>query len=188
MTSKQVDGALDPILVLLSPSWTDFTTVALLAVSACAAIFLWWSTKESAKKRNSFDHIATQTRDHDLIRMFEEFRAIRRHFVDKQLDFSYDNVMREEVELPNGTTKRAENVVKKVFNYYEATAIGIKRGALENSIIKEWWRKTYIQHWIEFKGYVRSARERDSAPKLFKEYQCIVEKWAEPSEVDLIKM
>jgi len=180
-------------------------SVFLLAASASAAPFNWalllngiqlcviigatliaYVTYRDAQRRektnNSFHHIAKQTRDHDVIQMFEEFRRVRSELRDgHQGAFGLKQVEGKVIDH-HQRALNAEDVVKKVFNYYEATAIGMKQSALEEQIIKDWWRRSYVLDWTDFAAYVREKRERDDAPKLYLEYETYVNRWANDDE------
>ena len=154
----------------------------------------------AAKLANSFNHIAVQTRDGDLIRMFEEFRQVGRilrtvngkkaldvEFIEEFDYASYQSELAEAgVPQPDEHFPVPADVIKKVFNYYEATAIGIKRHALDEDLVKSWWRKRYILDWIEYADYIRSKRKTHKLPKLFIEYESLVRKWATEEEAGLI--
>jgi len=158
---------------------------ALLAVVVGSA-FLAWKTIDDANRRArrtaSFDHIAQQTRDRELIEMFEEFRVVRRKVLDgKENPVSIDDIEGLVIDH-HRRALGAEDIIKKVFNYYEATAIGIREGALEEQIIKGWWRTSFVLDWADFSEYVRQRRKRYRIPKLFSEYEALVDRWAEGDE------
>ena len=140
------------------------------------------SSSQKAKVNNSFEHIAIQTRDHDLIQMFEQFRLARRKLRDGHIG-SFGVLQVEDREISyNGRMLMAEDVLKKVFNYYEATAIGIKNGALNEAILRDWWRRSDVLDFIDFALYVFQRRLRDDAPKMFIEYEQLALKWTEGDE------
>ena len=173
------------------PLWTDVAlvgvgvaTLVLLLLSAGAAIWQVLASQRREKVNNSFEHIAIQTRDHDLIKMFEEFRLVRAQLMpDETITLGLDDVEGAEVSH-HGKMLSAEDVVKKVFNYYEATAIGIKKQALNETIIKDWWRRSYVLDFADFAQYVYEKRARDDAPKLYSEYESIVKQWHIGNEPD----
>ncbi|MEQ8405704.1 MAG: DUF4760 domain-containing protein [Oceanicaulis sp.] len=170
--------------------WAGFVLNALVLVVIVGSAIIAWKTLQDANKRArcsaSFDHIARQTRDRELIEMFEEFRVVRRKVTDgKQNPVSIDDIEGLIIDHHRRALS-AEDIIKKVFNYYEATAIGIREGALEEQIIKGWWRTSFVLDWADFSEYVRQRRKRYGIPKLFSEYEALVQKWAEGSEREKI--
>lgn len=157
-------------------------TLIVIAATAYYAREQIRKTREREKINNSFHHIAIQTRDHDLIAMFEEFRRVRAKLRDGHAgSLGLEQVEGQEVSFHRAMLS-AEDVIKKVFNYYEATAIGIHQDALDKAIIKDWWRRSYVLDFSDFALYVYEKRLRDDAPKLYLEYEKIVLEWAEPVE------
>ncbi|WP_421857873.1 DUF4760 domain-containing protein [Oceanicaulis sp.] len=162
-------------------------TLFLLIITAAFAGIQIWHSGRTTKKNNSFFHIAIQTRDHDLIQMFEQFRLARRKLRDGHIgSFGVEQVDEREISYA-GKMLMAEDVLKKVFNYYEATAIGIKNGALNEPILKDWWRRSYVLDFIDFALYVYQRRLRDGAEKLFSEYELQAINWAEDDEKQQIE-
>lgn len=135
------------------------------------------AANKRAKIKSSFDHIVEQTRDKDLILMNQQFKEMiesleKKHGVGP---YGYDHVHDHMVD---GKQRHyAQEIITKLFNYYEATAIGIELGALEEQIIKSWWRSSYIQDWTDFKGFVEGHRQATGRPRLYEKYQAQAEKW-----------
>ena len=136
---------------------------------------------DEARKRDqvskSFDHIIEQTRDRDLIEMNEQFKAVI-DSLNKTGPGPYGlaDVEGHFVKHRQAAIDAAE-VITKLFNYYEATAIGISLGALDEEIIKRWWRASYVEDWRDFSAYVSEKRDRDGRPALYRQYQLQAERW-----------
>ena len=138
-------------------------------------------TTERHQKAETFNHIITQTRDRDVIEMFEEMRALRAYFrehPEPNPERSYEVVRNLEIELTDGKHKRAEDILKKVFNYYEATAIGLKNETLHEEMLEKWWRTTFILDWVDWKSYVEKMRTEESTPRAFIEFENLSKEWA----------
>lgn len=161
------------------------TSVLTLLVIAATAGIAWWQLRRAKQREqinNSFGHIAIQTRDHDLIQMFEQFRLARRKLRDgHDGSLGVEQVQDREISY-NGRMLMAEDVLKKVFNYYEATAIGVKQEALNEPILRDWWRRSYVLDFNDFALYVYQRRLRDDADKMFIEYEGLARKWASEAE------
>lgn len=135
------------------------------------------------KRSNSFDHIAKQTCDRDLILMHEQFREVVQHLEKASTaPFRYNQVHANTLKH-NNLAIDAEDVITKVFNYYEATAIGIELNALDEDIIKEWWRSSYVNDWIDFVLFVREKREIFGRPKLYCKFEEQARRWAIGDEI-----
>ena len=195
-----------PLLVSFGDSWAfmvenaetfsaiaSLTTLLAVIVTAVIAYNSFQEDRRRAQRNNSFEHIAIHTRDHDIINMFQEFVELRREFY-KDVEVGdegpwnlvqYDRVINgPKVGDPKkkGAYIEAQDIVRKVFNYYEATAIGIKNGALDESIIKDWWRTTMVFDWYDYCLFIRKKREVDKIPKLYCELENLVDRWATEEE------
>ncbi|WP_417478553.1 DUF4760 domain-containing protein [Maricaulis sp.] len=166
----------------------DFMVLEVLVISFVAAMYGYRLNYRATRLANSFQHIAVQTRDGDLIEMFEEFRVVRRSLKASNGTKALDADIVEAAEpIKIGARKvKPSDVIKKVFNYYEATAIGVKRHALDEAMIRSWWRKSYILDWMDFAEYIRAKRKRDRLPRLFIEYESLVRRWANEEEQGLL--
>lgn len=163
-----------------------------IVVSAIIAIWTILSANRRARRASSFEHIARQTRDRELIEMFEEFRQVKQALGKrfKTLNgrpFGVEHVEGQEVSYHKAMLS-ADDVLKKVFNYYEATGIGIDTDALDDRHIKRWWRGTYVLDFCDFAAFVYEKRLISSAPKLYIEYETVVRRWATPDEMHTINL
>lgn len=153
-------------------------TAIILLVTAAASLLLYASTRKIAVLRSSFEHIAIQTRDADLIEMFEQLRRVRHAASAGEVALTYKNMQRD--FKYDGTHIYADNIIKKTFNYYEATCIGIKRGALEEQMIEDWWGDAMVSDWIDFQQYVDEARDALAYRGLYIEVEYYVRRWIKP--------
>lgn len=178
-------------LTITDPSWWQWlpaVSPVVLGVSVLIAALAFWDARrrnrkdhDEARKRaqvsKSFDHIIEQTRDRDLIEMNEQFKAV----IDSLKKtgpgpYGLADVEGHFVKHRQAAIDAAE-VITKLFNYYEATAIGIKLGALDEEIIKQWWRASYVEDWKDFSLYVTEKRQRDDRDALYRQYQTQAERW-----------
>ncbi len=155
-----------------------FDNIAQIAVtvSAIAALLLYLQSKRTAQIKASFDHISTQAGDKDLIEIVELFLALRESFNGKLPEYN-DAINTCEI---NGRLGR--DIIKRRLNFYEVTAIGIRRGALNNKIIKEWWRGTFVADLRDAQGWIKGYRIQRESPKAYCEAYNLALKWANPSE------
>ncbi|MFY0637069.1 DUF4760 domain-containing protein [Maricaulis maris] len=177
--------------IMTEPAWWQWLPAVspiVLGVSVLIAALAFWDARhrnrkdhDKARKRDqvskSFDHIIEQTRDRDLIVMNEQFKAVI-DSLKKAGPAPYGLAQVEDhfVKHHQAAIDAAE-VITKLFNYYEATAIGIELKALDEEIIKQWWRASYVEDWQDFSLYVQEKRQRDGRPALYRQYQTLAERW-----------
>jgi len=158
--------------------WTAWAANIILFITAGVTLALYFRTRGVSVLRSSFEHIAIQTRDADLIEMFEQLRRVRYSATAEGVELTYQNMQRD--FKYDGTHINADNTIKKTFNYYEATCIGIKRGALEERMIRDWWGDALVSDWIDFQHYVHEARIALDYDELYIEVERYVHRWIKP--------
>ena len=154
-----------------------------------ALVGIWNYIKRSRQSylKATIDYIHLQVREPELIRMFELFRLLKVRLKNKKLE-SFDLLHVEGLKFKlNNETFVADDVVIKVFNYYEATAIGVRQSALDEDTFKSWWRTSYVWDFIDFAHYVFQKRHRDNASRLYIEYEQLALRWATDEEARLIE-
>lgn len=133
---------------------------------------------QRAKLAKSFDHIVRQTTDHDLILLAQQINNLVDELKTKfnKSKFNSEDV-RGVIVKHNDHAIYATDIIRKLFNYYEATAIGIELGALDEKVIEGWWKTSYVRDWRAFKIYIEEKRVVDKIPRLYEKYQAQVKKW-----------
>lgn len=184
---------------LLFSVWEALPNLApiILAISAIIAFGIYRQNQHQGRLNNkhakervqiarSFDHIVEQTKDRDLLLANEQFKALIEALKEKHSGpYGYEEVENTFVNF-RGQAVYGSEILIRLFNYYEATAIGIELGALNESIIREWWRGSYVQDWIDFRRYVHEKREARGTPALYVKYENQVRHWATEAERPLI--
>ncbi len=69
-------------------------------------------------------------------------------------------------------------VVMDILNFYEAMAIGIKKGAIDPKIMHEWWGEPTLFHWDLFREFVADFRTRRPSPTAFVEFESLARSWS----------
>ncbi|WP_375549560.1 DUF4760 domain-containing protein [Oceanicaulis alexandrii] len=161
---------------------------AVVALGVAIVAFLINIQKDrQGNKYNTIQYIRDQASNPILIGMFEQFRQARRTLRNGHIgSFGMDQVGEREISY-EGRLILVDDVIKKLFNYYEVTAIGIKDGGLDENIIKDWWRTSYVLDFIDFAIYVYQRRLRDDAGRLFINYEELALRWATEDEARLIE-
>ena len=69
-------------------------------------------------------------------------------------------------------------MVKDMFNFYEAMALGVRANWLDEKILRSYWRTSYVLDFADFTAYVDDMRsEALAGPKLYDAYEALVRKW-----------
>lgn len=73
--------------------------------------------------------------------------------------------------------------VTAVLNRYEAFAIGVEKGAVDEEMYKRWWKTTLIEDWYVFRPLI--IRLQDRNPRAYIEFQSLAEKWQKEATKEL---
>lgn len=161
----------------------DIVTVIALAVSAGAGFLLYKVSRDTARRKASFDHISRQTHDKDLIAMVKYFRGVK-NIVGGENDIVYSEDFNARIVAGAITCGDA---ILRLLNYYEVTAIGVRKKALDEDIVKDWWRSTFVQDLVDLQDWVIKYRKIKSAPKAFCECYFLAYEWADENERGSVK-
>jgi len=80
------------------------------------------------------------------------------------------------------TSDEAADIRFFILNMYEACAIGIKKGAYDESIYKDWCRTTAVKDWQACKGFV-ARHQQDFSPAIWRGFEDMVKRWATAEEL-----
>ena len=123
---------------LLFSVWEALPNLApiILAISAIIAFGIYRQNQHQGRLNNkhakervqiarSFDHIVEQTKDRDLLLANEQFKALIEALKEKHSGpYGYEEVENTFVNF-RGQAVYGSEILIRLFNYYEATAIGI---------------------------------------------------------------
>ncbi|MEL7128941.1 MAG: DUF4760 domain-containing protein [Pseudomonadota bacterium] len=73
------------------------------------------------------------------------------------------------------------DTIRRALNFYEATAVGMQDGSLVPTMIRQWWRKTWVLHYIFLQHYIRVHRD-SSSPKVYENFEYYAWTWADHTE------
>lgn len=105
----------------------------------------------------------------------------------KNWDPDYIKARREFVRLRDDRAAlleaaKAENqegadasTIRSILNDYEITALGIKRGILDEKIFKLWFRNSFLGDHEKLKSYIEEIRQRN--PQVYVELEELADKW-----------
>ena len=161
-----------------------------ILVSACGA---WWfackainSNRDVAKKKATFDYLTKLSWDDDYITAKNRFlelkagpkklRAVAEDYEAMKSDSSNIDKL-SEIIIDHSS-------IKNILNEYEAMAIAVKSGALDEEMIRENIRQQFISHIESCSEFIRYSRNNSGfaePEKIWCEVQLLSKKWAEAS-------
>ena len=136
-----------------------------VGVGALTAVWGIVSQRTIARRRATFDYIASGERDREVI-------EARRKFI-------------ELTKAPGGLapwaaedkekTPEAQSV-RIVLNEFELIAIGIQRGIVDAELYRRWYESGVIRHWNHAEPFVKALRARTGNQAVFHEFEELA-KW-----------
>ncbi|MEM7741638.1 MAG: DUF4760 domain-containing protein [Pseudomonadota bacterium] len=115
--------------------------------------------------------VAARSKSIDIVRSWSQDEYVNDVF-DRMRDMLHGKE-RPYCDATNSLSSTASDVL----NYYEAISIGISEGALNERIMKKWWRTSFVRHYIFLKETVDKHRCFHDMPSLFYEFERLALKW-----------
>lgn len=146
----------------------------------------------TAKIQKTIDFIYRQTHDKDILDIIDMSRHIKQKYSRRGIrditlelvvedDKQYERLLAENHASPRGRKSDLDYLLR-LFNYYETWAIGIKNDALDEPLLREWWRTTYVRDWIDYKTLIEGYRREKKSMKAFDEFEGLARYWANGDE------
>lgn len=183
---------------VVTASASVVTAVAVL-ISAAGAFRAYDSNRLATVDRTTFEVIHRSVHDKDLMEMFDIFRKIRIRYsksngkdIEQNYVITHDELFESYDQYQNaiGSSRVAENahlhdydIILRVLNYYESVAIGIRDGAINELMMRNWWRTTTVRDFIDMYVFIHQYRIFRGAPKVFEEAELLAVKWADTEEL-----
>lgn len=189
---------MEPEVIQTTWPWFDLLSPAAILISAlgawCFAAASIRSAREIAIKKSTFDYLSKLSWDRDYIQAKNKFLEIRlgpkkirsvsedyhRLKAQGQLhngnDNSHDDATREMI----GRVVEEHSAIKNILNEYEALAIAVRSGALDEDMIKSNIRQQFIDHVESCKEFIVHTRANAGLAhpdRLWCEVQDLAEKW-----------
>ncbi|MEL6790205.1 MAG: DUF4760 domain-containing protein [Pseudomonadota bacterium] len=186
ISSKEATQRLGAITTLS----TVITAFAIVG-SVLTAFVAYRVTTKTAKVQKTIDYIYRQSHDKDIIDLFDSIRHIKKNLQGKDLRISYDIIVHEDRRLREtlaesrvADMRRKSNAdyIMNLLNYYETWAIGIETGALDEGVLKSWWRTNYVRDWSTFRIFVIGYRDDVRNPQAFDKFEALAKRWALTAE------
>lgn len=191
---------MEPEAVLVVQSgWScaELLSPAAILISALGA---WWfaaksikNARDIANKKNTFDYLSKLSWDRDYIKAKNTFLEIR--YGPKKLRAVSEEYhrLKNDGKLPNGSKAEGDDgdshkiieehsSIKNILNEYEALAIAIRSGALDEDMVKSNIRQQLIDHVESCKEFITHTRANAGVAnpdRIWCEVQNLVEKWRE---------
>ena len=176
-------------------AYAALVTTILLFLTLLSAILGYLEASHTQSRSKTLDFISNQVRGQDIISMFKEFRELRvriksgeRPLSIKCIDCYYRDGregFNEEKEFEK--TRAVFELCVKLLNYYEVWAIGIDNRALEERMLKDWWRTSLVADVTDLLSFVHAYRDATGVDQAFIEAQNLATKWAKRQERERIK-
>ena len=168
--SEPTTWSLGNTLIELAKSYGPWFVPGAILVSAfiaaAAAVLAIWHQRVIAKKRAMIEALLKKNWDQDYIRARKEFVRLREDRgalleAAKQVDQSGDDA----------------SVIRSILNDYEITALGIKRGILDEEIFKLWFKTSFLEDHDKLRPFIEEIRQRN--PRVFIELEQLASKMRE---------
>lgn len=102
------------------------------------------------------------------------------------MELSYETVVDHDHEsgFDSGGhfVRNDRDCVLHVLNYYESWGIGIRGQALDEKMLKDWWRSSLVRDFIDLYPFIAGYRRVLGIQTAFNEFQVLATSWATPSE------
>lgn len=145
----------------------------------------------TARRQKTFDVIYRQCHDKDIIEILDVNRHIRNKYaaaddaITLQSVRTNDQVFRQTLEangLAQARRKLDFDYIMGLLNYYETLAIGVENEALDEALLKSWWRTNLVRDWTVFKDFVIDYRKEARAAAAFCKFEALANAWANEGE------
>lgn len=172
---------------------TWVTAAATLMLVAVAGIQIWIAetakrtANQNAAKTRTLDLIHAMVSADDLNSMFRAFRVLCKKY---ESGIQCPDIIRDynDYHLPisfaqNTPEKKHDfDVIIEVLNFYETWEIGIENKALDENMLRDWWRSSAVRDFLDLYEFVLEHRDQTDSPALFVKIEALVRRWARPEE------
>ncbi|AWV87048.1 DUF4760 domain-containing protein [Acinetobacter radioresistens] len=165
--------------------WLAFSQLIVFLVSAYIAYTTIHSSKNTSRERATLDTILDDNKDETLfnskmivLRFDEDPSAYFLELEDKE---SNHKSLASLLSVAESALTINEAEVRmhllKVLNRYEFYAIGINRKLLDEEMFKRMYCSTMLKFWAICSPAVSQLRETAKKDTLFKEFECLANRW-----------
>ena len=159
-----------------------------LIATAALSYFGYDTVRKAQIRQKTLEFIEKTNEDKDIFNLFEQIRLIKRKYKD---DIDFSDVYREFLEhigsapVSNSHTRyerRDYDYIIHLLNFYETWSIGLQANSLDEDMLREFWRRPLLLHWIALAKFVYSYRIEREDSEAFVNAEALADRWASPSE------
>ncbi len=164
-------------------SWPQFYLYApvVIAIGSLITAFMAYRSfrhlRYTSVRDTTVSLIMRMTSEQHVTDMIDRFRCLRNSFEERDLSNPTLDVVAQHTFVWSGQVFDGTRVIRDMFNFYEAVALGIDEGWLNESIFKSYWKAAYVQDWYDYSRYVDELREKYGVLEVWAHYQDLVERW-----------
>jgi len=186
-----VDTARPARTYALLSAYGALLTIIVLIATAIVARSEYAIAKDTQVRVKTLDYVSKINEDRDVIQMFAQFRYVRDKYDD---DITYADIrsdydrhkadyqrMRDEGEYEDYAPHDYDYILQ-LLNIYETWAIGILNGALDHGMLKDWWRESFVRHWISLASFVGEYRARRGGEEAYEHMERLAKRWMTRAE------
>lgn len=147
-------------------------------ITATMSFLSFRHVRQAAVRSETVDLIMRMTSDAHVSGMLDRFRSLRLSLDAQDRSNPSLATLRRHTFVWDGAPWDPTRVVKDMFNFYEAMALGVRANWLDEKILRSYWRTSYVLDFADFTAYVDDMRsEALAGPKLYDAYEALVRKW-----------
>ena len=132
-----------------------------------AAVFAWIWQRGIARRTLTFQTLETQMWDKDFIEQRRIFVGLREN---------HGNADLTALARPEKDDDENAQAVRIILNNYELMSIGIKQGVLDEKMVNDYHRTTWVKDFERMRPYIEAVRQ-DRISKAYIVYEEFYEKW-----------
>lgn len=162
-------------------------TAFIALLSLTGAIVGYNFVRNSESRSKTLDFITRQLQDGDIIKMFSDFRSLRKKYHSTVIFFDVLGEASQKNENGPGIgpplLKQEYDLIVQVLNYYETWGIGLEYRALDERMLKDWWRSSLVADFTDLYAFVIGYRDANGTPKTFEKAEMLARRWAQGDEI-----
>jgi Domain of unknown function (DUF4760) len=159
--------------------------VTALAIIFANAVSIWFAVRNTRQQMKQSDDAHIVSLKHEIqmsgFRLIVEFDEKTGPLQNSFKDLGNDGRMEKCDDLLTSDDPDIINL-RKLMNIYEALAIGVKRGLIDEELLREHWRTTYVRTLLRSEALIDRMKEKHNFPNMYKNFIELGSKWT--TEVD----
>ncbi|MEO1656956.1 MAG: hypothetical protein AAFR65_04480 [Pseudomonadota bacterium] len=184
----------------VTASLAALVTLLIVLFTSIGAVDAYRAVQRATVDRTTFELIQRYVHDEDVIELVDKFRSVRISEIGDNLGdyddnkvITFDKLHGEYIEAVSthqigdkATKDTPYEIVMRLLNSYEAVAIGIRNGAISESMLFQWWKPTYVLDFIDLMVFVKQYRMRKGQQEFAETAEDYAFQWANDDEQRLL--